>query len=142
MDIPGIREALHKQPFEPFDIRLADGRLLPVQHPDFVAVGPLRIIVIVTGLPLYAAVKSRQNGRCEDGHCTGQMPVGRARREPGGIGRWKRGASRQRHNVITLCHACPLSEDPRQLKLFQNPWFSSVSAFRTVGGHPVAHTSA
>jgi hypothetical protein len=46
MDIAGIREALHKQPFEPFDIRLADGRLLPVRHPDFVAVGPRRIIVV------------------------------------------------------------------------------------------------
>ena len=46
MDIAGIREALHKQPFEPFDIRLADGRSLPVPHPDFVAVGPRRIIVV------------------------------------------------------------------------------------------------
>ncbi len=46
MDIAGIREALHKQPFEPFKIQLADGRSLPVPHPDFVAVGPRRIIVV------------------------------------------------------------------------------------------------
>lgn len=46
MDITGIREALHRQPFEPFAIRLADGRSLPVPHPDFVAVGPRRIIVV------------------------------------------------------------------------------------------------
>jgi hypothetical protein len=46
MDIAGIRAALHKQPFEPFTIRLADGRFLPVPHPDFVAVGPRRIVVI------------------------------------------------------------------------------------------------
>ena len=46
MDIPGIREALHKQPFEPFSIRLADGRTLPVPHPDFVALTPRRIIVV------------------------------------------------------------------------------------------------
>jgi hypothetical protein len=46
VDIPGIREALHKQPFEPFTIELADGRSLPVRHPDFVAVGPRRIIVV------------------------------------------------------------------------------------------------
>ena len=45
MDIAGIREALHKQPFEPFTIRLADGRSLPVPHPDFVAVTPRRAIV-------------------------------------------------------------------------------------------------
>lgn len=46
MDIAGIREALHKQPFEPFVIRLADGRSLPVSHPDFVAVGKRRIVVV------------------------------------------------------------------------------------------------
>ncbi len=45
MDIAGIREALHKQPFEPFAIRLADGRSLPVPHPDFVALTPRRAIV-------------------------------------------------------------------------------------------------
>lgn len=46
MDIAGIREALHKQPFQPFAIRLADGRSLPVPHPDFVAVSQRRIIVV------------------------------------------------------------------------------------------------
>lgn len=45
MDIAGIREALHKQPFEPFAIRLADGRSLPIPHPDFVALTPRRAIV-------------------------------------------------------------------------------------------------
>ena len=46
MDIQGIREALHREPFEPFSIRLADGRSLPVSHPDFVALGPRRIFVV------------------------------------------------------------------------------------------------
>ena len=46
MDVAGIREALHRQPFEPFLIRLADGRSLPVPHPDFVAVGKRRIVVV------------------------------------------------------------------------------------------------
>ena len=46
MDIQGIREALHRQPFEPFSFRLADGRSLPVPHPDFVALGPRRIVVV------------------------------------------------------------------------------------------------
>ncbi len=46
MDLQGIREALHRQPFKPFDIRLADGRSVPVRHPDFVAVGKRRIIVV------------------------------------------------------------------------------------------------
>jgi len=45
MDITGVREALHAQPFVPFALRLADGRSLPVPHPDFVAVTPRRVIV-------------------------------------------------------------------------------------------------
>ncbi len=46
MDIEGLREALRKQPFEPFEIRLADGRSLPVRHPEFVALGKRRIVVL------------------------------------------------------------------------------------------------
>ena len=46
MDLAGIRDALRKSPFEPFAIRLADGRSLTVQHPEFVAVGRRRIIVV------------------------------------------------------------------------------------------------
>lgn len=46
MDIAGVQEALRHQPFEPFSLSLADGRKLPVKHPDFVAVHPRRIIVI------------------------------------------------------------------------------------------------
>jgi hypothetical protein len=38
MQRDAIREALHKQPFRPFTLRLADGRGLPVSHPDFVAI--------------------------------------------------------------------------------------------------------
>ena len=45
MDIGGVRQALHKQPFEPFVIRLADGRALLVPHPDLVAITPRRVIV-------------------------------------------------------------------------------------------------
>jgi hypothetical protein len=46
MDVAGIREALRRQPFEPFVMRLADGRSVPVRHPDFMAVHPRRIVVI------------------------------------------------------------------------------------------------
>lgn len=46
MDITGVREALHRQPFRPFAIRLADGRSLSVPHPDFVALGSRRIVVV------------------------------------------------------------------------------------------------
>jgi hypothetical protein len=46
MDLQGIREALRRQPFEPFSICLADGRELPVPHPEMVAVGKRRIIIV------------------------------------------------------------------------------------------------
>jgi len=46
MDIKGVLESLHKQPFQPFVMRLADGRSLPVQHPDFLAVGKRRLVLI------------------------------------------------------------------------------------------------
>jgi hypothetical protein len=46
VDIAGVREAIQRQPFEPFLIRLADGRALEVRHPEFVAVGRRRIVVI------------------------------------------------------------------------------------------------
>jgi hypothetical protein len=46
MDIEGVREALHKEPFQPFVMRLADGRALTVPHPDFLAVGKRRLVLI------------------------------------------------------------------------------------------------
>src|SRR4029077_1141511 len=46
MEINAIREALHRQPFRPFSLRLADGRELFVPHPDFVALSPRRVVVI------------------------------------------------------------------------------------------------
>lgn len=46
MDVNVIRQALHKQPFQPFVFRLADGRHLSIPHPDFVAVSNRLVIVI------------------------------------------------------------------------------------------------
>ncbi len=46
MKINAIREALHRQPFRPFSLRLADGRELFVPHSDFVALSPRRVVVI------------------------------------------------------------------------------------------------
>ena len=46
MDLAAVREALDREPFQPFVFRLADGRSVPVHHPDFVAVGKRRLIVI------------------------------------------------------------------------------------------------
>jgi len=46
LDLQGVLEALRRQPFEPFAISLADGRSLNVTHPEAVAVGRRRIIVV------------------------------------------------------------------------------------------------
>jgi hypothetical protein len=46
MDLNSIRNALHEQPFRPFELCLADGRRVPVNHPEFVAMN--QRIVIVT----------------------------------------------------------------------------------------------
>jgi len=46
MDLNGVREAVHARPFRPFTMRLADGRALRVPHPDFVAIGSRRVVVL------------------------------------------------------------------------------------------------
>jgi hypothetical protein len=46
MDVEHVRTAVHQQPFEPFTIRLSDGRSLPVKHPEFVAISPNLVVVI------------------------------------------------------------------------------------------------
>ncbi len=46
MHVDLVREALHRRPFQPFILRLVDGRSVYVAHPDFVAVSPRRVHVI------------------------------------------------------------------------------------------------
>jgi hypothetical protein len=46
MDRDSIRKALREQPFRPFELRLVDGRRVPVTDPEFVAMN--QRIVIVT----------------------------------------------------------------------------------------------
>jgi hypothetical protein len=45
MDIKSIRNALHEEPFRPFELRLADGRRVPVKHPEFIAMNE-RIVIV------------------------------------------------------------------------------------------------
>ena len=56
MDLNGIREAIRRQPFRPFTIRLADGRSIPVSHPEFVAVGT-RLAIVVAGDDSWSVVE-------------------------------------------------------------------------------------
>jgi hypothetical protein len=46
MNLEVLRDELHRQPFEPFVLRLADGRSLNIRHPDFVAITPRRVVII------------------------------------------------------------------------------------------------
>ena len=47
MDLQGIRDALRRGPFETFSIRLTDGRDLVITHPEAIALGQRRIIVVL-----------------------------------------------------------------------------------------------
>jgi hypothetical protein len=51
MDIGGIREAMHQQPFRPFELRLADGRSILVRHPEFIAIAPNSRRIVVFAPP-------------------------------------------------------------------------------------------
>lgn len=42
-----FRDMLHRQPFQPFTIRMADGRSIDVGHPEFVALSPAGRTVII-----------------------------------------------------------------------------------------------
>ncbi len=46
MDTEVLREAILDRPFKPFSLKLADGRELPVRHPEFVAVAKRRVVYI------------------------------------------------------------------------------------------------
>jgi hypothetical protein len=49
MTINSLRDVLHAVPFQPFTIRLADGRSVPVPHPGFVVVtGGVRTAIVAS----------------------------------------------------------------------------------------------
>jgi hypothetical protein len=46
MDLKQLRDARLRIPFKPFTIRLTDGRSIPVDEPEHIAVGNGRAVVI------------------------------------------------------------------------------------------------
>ena len=45
-----VNRMLKTQPFRPFGIRLADGKVVPVKHPEFAALSPGgRTMIVYTG---------------------------------------------------------------------------------------------
>jgi hypothetical protein len=71
MTIKQLRKLHQARPFQPFDIHLADGRAIPVHHPEFLSQSPAgRTISIglddgtheVVDLLLVTSLKPRANG--------------------------------------------------------------------------------
>ncbi len=46
MNIETIREWLNRQPFEPFEMRLSNGEVYQVRHPEVVAIGRNRMAIV------------------------------------------------------------------------------------------------
>jgi hypothetical protein len=49
MPLDAIRESAYAEPFHPFGMRLADGKVVKVAHPDYIAFGPKGWTVVVDG---------------------------------------------------------------------------------------------
>jgi hypothetical protein len=71
MTVEQLRKMHRAQPFQPFEIHLADGRSLPVGHPEFLAINPPgRTIAVavddgtieIVDLLLVTSLKPRPNG--------------------------------------------------------------------------------
>ena len=58
MTIEQLREAYRARPFQPFSICLADGREIPVEHPEFLMVTPraTRTFVVATSGDTYKVI--------------------------------------------------------------------------------------
>ena len=46
MNADTIREWLNRRPFEPFELRLSNGEHYQVRHPELLAIGKNRIIIV------------------------------------------------------------------------------------------------
>ncbi len=76
MTIEQLRKMHQARPFQPFDIHLADGRSLPVEHPEFllqtpggrtIAVGLADETTEIVDLLLVTSLKPRGNGSSRRG---------------------------------------------------------------------------
>jgi hypothetical protein len=66
-----VQEMQYAEPFKPFSLRLADGKTIPVPHPEFLAIAPTGSTVIVFGdgekfsildISLVTAIEFNSNG--------------------------------------------------------------------------------
>ena len=65
-----IKKLYYAAPFRPFDVVLTNGRSIPVNHPEFMALSPDEDVIVVfepdghltIDVPLIIAVKEHRNG--------------------------------------------------------------------------------
>ena len=57
MTIEQMRDAYTAQPFRPFTIHLADGREIPVDHPEFIMAAPSGRTIVVYQVTAYCALR-------------------------------------------------------------------------------------
>ena len=70
MHVDELRKLVHRQPFRPVDLRLADGTLLTVLHPESVAVARDTVFVVqpdgdwemVDPAQIISVLRSKRNG--------------------------------------------------------------------------------
>jgi hypothetical protein len=72
MTIEQLTEMHQRRPFQPFDIHLADGRVLPVEHPEFlsrtpgggrtIGVGKIDGTIEIVDLILVTSLSPQSNG--------------------------------------------------------------------------------
>ena len=83
MTIEQLSKMHQARPFQPFDIHLADGRTLPVNHPEFLARSPTgRTIAVghtdgtleIVDLLLVVSLKPRPESSARRGRQKGQSP--------------------------------------------------------------------
>ena len=76
MTVAEIRTLLSAEPFQPFALRLADGRTVPVGHPEMIAAAPSgRSVVVyqsddsfdIIDVRLVSALEVRSNGDPAEG---------------------------------------------------------------------------
>lgn len=46
MNAEAVREWLVRQPFEPFELRLSNGEIYQVRHPELAAIGRHKMVVV------------------------------------------------------------------------------------------------
>jgi len=81
VNLESIRSALHAQPFQPFELCLADGRRLPVTHPEFVAMTN-RIVMVLAEDSSFKVIEPLLIVSLESASVPGKGDNGRHKKRP------------------------------------------------------------